>query len=75
MIFDFLCECGNKFEKLIDPHEHEAMCSKCGKEAPRIISPVRLDWRMGVDSSMPTMYDKWEKMHKQAAKADKKNSE
>lgn len=67
-IFEFLCPNEHKFERLVYDHEHTAVCSQCKKEANRIISPVRLDYRMGVDTSMTTMADKWAKMHIQGAK-------
>ena len=67
-IFEFLCPDNHKFDRLIDDSERTSECKTCGKEAKRIISAVRLDYRMGVDDSMPTMADKWAKMHKDEAK-------
>lgn len=68
LMFDFQCENEHTFEKLAPSHEYSTKCPECGEQAKRMISPVRLDWRMGVDSDMPTMASKWAKMHKQAAK-------
>lgn len=69
MLFDFQCpHCDLVFEKLVHPDSKVAPCPSCSLQAARIVSPVRLDWRMGVDSDMPTMADKWERMHRQAAK-------
>lgn len=68
LMFDFECESCGKFERLVDSKSQTVQCG-CGKEAKRLISPVRLDWKMGVDTSLPTMADKWARMHEQKAKA------
>lgn len=68
-IFEFKCADGHISEKFISDNEHEVSCPQCQKPAKRIISAVRLDWRMGVDPDMSTMSDKWARMHEQAAKA------
>lgn len=67
-IFEFQCPDGHLFEKLVPDDEHTAMCSTCNQEASRIISAVRLGMRMGVDSDLTTMSDKWAKMHVDEAK-------
>lgn len=67
-IFEFRCADGHVSEKLIDEHEQTVVCPECSLPANRIISAVRLDWRMGVDADMPTMSDKWARMHREAAK-------
>lgn len=67
-IFEFLCPDDHKFDKYIDESCHKAVCPTCKQDAKRIISAVRLDYRMGVDSSMTTMSDKWAKMHRDEAK-------
>lgn len=72
-MFDWRCrECGEKFEGLAKSSETTRACKRCDGTADRIISPARLDWRMGVDSSMPTMADKWARMHTEKAKIEKK---
>ena len=48
--------------------EHDQECPMCSTASKFVISAARLDWRMGVDSDMPTMADKWAKMHVQGAK-------
>jgi hypothetical protein len=70
-IFEFKCANQHTFEKFIDSEVKETVCPSCGLMAKRIISPVRLDWRMGVDSDMPTMAEKWSRMHENAAKTRK----
>lgn len=70
-MFDWRCnDCNRKFEGLAKPDETARACKHCGGAAERIISPVRLDWRMGADTSMPTMADKWERMHVQQRKIE-----
>jgi putative FmdB family regulatory protein len=39
MIYEFECECGNKFEKLLPVYRRdEGDCPKCGKRAKRLFS-------------------------------------
>jgi len=72
LMFDWRCnDCDRKFEGLAKSSETTRTCKHCGSTAHRIVSPVRLDWRMGVDSSMPTMADKWARMHTEKAKIEK----
>jgi len=67
-IYEFQCPKGVVFEEYCDSEQKEAICPCCSQKAQRIISAVRLGMRMGVDSALPTMADKWAKMHKDEAK-------
>lgn len=74
MMFDFHCTlCDKSFERLVESDIRRQPCPQCTALAKRVISPVRLDWRMGVDTDMPTMADKWERIHRQAAKQESKD--
>lgn len=71
LMFDWRCQdCNTVFEGLAKSSETTRDCKACGGNAKRIISPVRLDWRMGVDSDMPTMADRWERMHREGRKIE-----
>jgi putative FmdB family regulatory protein len=64
-LYDFECSsCGNSFEDFAKTEERSKSCA-CGQLAERVISAPHLDYRMGIDGSMPTMLDKWKRMHKQ----------
>jgi len=41
ILFDFSCECGNKFEALVSRETKEKDCPLCNKVAKRVISPIR----------------------------------
>jgi putative FmdB family regulatory protein len=76
MPFDFRCEsCGFKFEEWVKPDKHVAPCPECSAISIRLASTARFPIAMGVDTSMPTMADKWAKMHEQGRKADEKRAE
>ena len=41
-IYEFLCECGNRFEKLCKMNEKPVSpCPKCGEESRRVMSTLR----------------------------------
>ena len=67
-IYEFMCPDGIVFEEYIDSEQKEAICPHCSVKSQRIISAVRLGMSMGVDSAIPTMSDKWAKMHVDEAK-------
>lgn len=72
ILFDFECNSCGVFEELVYSAEHSTPCPKCGAPASRMISPVRLDYRMGIYSnSFPTMADKWERIQRSKAQTDK----
>lgn len=68
--YEYECEKHGRFEKIVPManREHDQKCPTCSKSSRFVLSAVRLDWRMGVDSDMPTMADRWAKMHEQGAK-------
>ena len=52
-IYEFLCECGNRFEKLCKIDENSVSpCPKCGEESRRVMSTFqrgRSSSRSGMD--------------------------
>jgi putative FmdB family regulatory protein len=71
ILFDFECTSDGVFEELVNSEDRETPCPKCGKQAQRIISNVRIDWRaMGVSSDFPTCADKWEKMQREKSRKE-----
>ena len=69
-IYEFRCPKGIVFEDYVDSEQREAICPCCSQKSQRIISAVRLGMSMGVDSALPTMSDKWAKMHIDEAKRE-----
>lgn len=57
-IFEFLCANSHRTEALIDDSVTHLQCSKCGAEAAKIISAIRLNLE-GCSGSFPTAADSW----------------
>ena len=74
ILFDFSCECGNKFEALVSSKEAEKNCPLCGQVAKRVISAVRcsLDPTSG---HFPGATEKWVKAREQKMALETKAAE
>lgn len=74
ILFDFSCECGNKFEALVSSKETEKNCPLCGQVAKRVISAVRcsLDPTSG---HFPGATEKWIKAREQKMALETKAAE
>jgi hypothetical protein len=73
-LFDFKCPCGQVFEELVHSHVTACRCS-CGREAKRVISPVRSSLE-GISGDFPDAADKWVKRRQShMAYERKQNSE
>ena len=70
ILFDFECAEHGVFEELAHSDD-KVSCPKCGADAQRLISNVRIDWRnMGISSDFPTCADKWEKMQREKSRQE-----
>jgi putative FmdB family regulatory protein len=69
-LYEYKCETGHLFDDFSSVAErNNKECPDCAGKARTLISAVRLDYyRMGTDSSLPTAWDKWAKMHEKEAK-------
>lgn len=73
ILYDWRCtKCNTKFEALAKMVELTCDCPECGSTANRLISTPRLDPGNGLDPSMPSAYDRWERVNKQKIAQDKK---
>jgi len=74
IMIDFLCpRCNEMFERLTESDKQTEDCPDCGAVAKRVISPVHFDTlHMGIDGTMPTFTDKWERMRRDKAKQERK---
>lgn len=78
MPFDWRCtsaQCGIRFEEWSTPDKHEHSCPECGTLGKRLVSAPRFPISMGVDPALPTMADKWQRMHEKGRKVDERRSE
>ena len=73
-IFEFLCANSHRTEAFVDDDTQHLFCSKCGAEAARIISAIRLNLE-GCTGSFPTASDSWvRKRAEKLAQEQKANS-
>ena len=73
-IFEFLCANSHRTESFVDDDTQHLLCSKCGAEAARIISAIRLNLD-GCSGSFPTASDSWvRKRAEKLAQEQKQNS-
>jgi len=75
ILFDFRCtKCTETFEDMVKPSEYWAACPKCGGNAQRTISPVRIDhYNMAMSpSASPESLRKFDRMHQQRKAKEEK---
>jgi hypothetical protein len=71
-IFDFKCEESHVTEAFVD-YETTTIPCHCGKDAGRIISPVRVSLD-GTDPVYVSAYDRWAKRHEDKQKQEAKQN-
>jgi putative FmdB family regulatory protein len=75
MPFDWRCQsCGHKFEQWCRADKREMECPLCASASKRLVSAARFPLSQGVDPSLPTLADKWSRMHEQGRKVDEARS-
>lgn len=64
--FDFQCSEGHTQEYFVHSDSKTVECKVCGERAYRVVSMpnFKLD---GITGDFPTAYDKWARVHEQAA--------
>jgi 2-keto-3-deoxy-galactonokinase len=69
---DFLCECGEITERLVDTQVKQIDCA-CGKQAKQLIGmpTVKLE---GITGSFPGAHDKWARIREDNAKIKARRS-
>ena len=72
-IFEFLCANSHRIEALVDPETTHLLCSKCGREAAKVISAVRVDLD-GCSGSFPTASDSWVRKRAEKLKVEQKQN-
>ena len=72
-IFDFKCEESHVTEAFVDYETTKIPCY-CGKEAGRIISPVRVSLD-GTDPLFVGAYDRWARIREEKTKQEAKRNE
>lgn len=73
-IFEFLCANSHRIEAFVDDTTTHLPCSKCGQDAAKVISAIRLNLE-GCSGSFPTASDSWvRKRAEKLAQEQKQNS-
>ncbi len=72
-IFEFLCANSHRTEALVDPDTQHLFCSKCGREAARVISAPTMKLE-GCSGSFPTAYDAWERKRNEKIAIERKQN-
>ena len=74
-VFDYICnECNEAFERFVKDENEPVTCDVCGAQSCRrlIPTPSLRYLQMGVDPTMGTSSDKWEKARRQEMKREYK---
>ena len=74
VLYDFQCPDGHITESLVNRGDPSAQCKECGKQAKRIISPIRT-YLDPVSGDFPGATAKWERQRKQKIKQEQKTIE
>lgn len=72
-LFEFLCTNSHRTEALVDPDVQHLLCSKCGQEAAKVISAVRVNLD-GCSGSFPTASDLWVRKRAEKLKVEQKQN-
>jgi hypothetical protein len=73
-IFEFECANSHRIEAFVDDTTTHLPCSKCGSDAVKVISAIRLNLE-GCSGSFPTASDSWvRKRAEKLAQEQKLNS-
>lgn len=72
-MFEFLCSNSHRIEALVDPDTTHLYCSKCGREATRVVSAPTMKLE-GFTGSYPTAYDAWDRKRAEKLAIEKKQN-
>jgi putative FmdB family regulatory protein len=78
-LYEFKCvhpECEHNFDEYVAYEDIPSVkCPECGSPTHRLITAPRIDPRLGLDPSFPTMQDKWARVRRQRAKIESRRDE
>ena len=72
-MFEFLCANSHRIEALVEPSVQELYCSKCGREAAKVISAPAMKLE-GWSGSFPTASDAWERKRSEKLAVERKQN-
>lgn len=72
-MFEFACEDGHFFEKLVDDSVRSVKCIHCDTNATRLVSApsVKLE---GITGAFPGAYSKWERVRAEKMQQERKQA-
>lgn len=78
-LYEFRClndDCGIEFDEYVAYEDTPTVkCPDCGSDSKKQISATRLDPKLGLDESFPTMQSKWARIRRQRAKIESRRDE
>lgn len=78
-IYEFRCrndDCGAEFDEYVEYADtHLVKCPDCGSDTIKLMSAPRIDPRLGLDESFPSMQAKWARVRRQRAKIESRRDE
>lgn len=72
-MFEFMCEDGHTFEKLIDDNIRSVKCIYCDTHATRVVSAPRVNLE-GITGAFPGAYSRWERVRAEKQQQERKKA-
>jgi hypothetical protein len=72
-MFEFVCEDGHVFEKLIDDDIRSMKCIHCDTAATRVVSAPRVNLE-GITGAFPGAYSRWERVRAEKQQQERKKA-
>lgn len=72
-MFEFVCEDGHSFEKLVEDHVRSVSCVHCDTNATRVVSAPRVNLE-GITGAFPGAYHKWERVRAEKLQQERKKA-
>jgi hypothetical protein len=72
-MFEFVCEDGHAFDKLVDDKIRSVKCIHCDTNATRVVSAPQVKLE-GITGAFPGAYSKWERVRAEKLKQERKQA-
>ena len=72
-MFEFVCENGHSFEKLVNDNIRSMKCPYCDAEATRVVSAPRVNLE-GITGAFPGAYSRWERVRAEKQQQERKKA-
>lgn len=72
-MFEFVCENGHSFEKLVDDNIRSMKCPYCDTTSTRVVSAPRVNLE-GITGAFPGAYSRWERVRAEKQQQERKKA-